>query len=197
MYTISRHEAADILSVSVRSIDRYVKSGKLRVQKDGKNILIHKDDIQALKTPTSIPKQHVVVEDRNYQNQYNNYQEPVQRSNFSQDVSTKKEEAQLSHIYEDLKKDITKKDELIQTLAIRVGKAEEIAKNSISVHDFKKSQLLLEESKSVMSNELTDLKKEKQTLTESLKYEKQVKILLLIVSLILFCTLLFVWVSGI
>jgi hypothetical protein len=62
-------------------------------------------------------------------------------------VSTEHQSNNLDRIYSDLKQEILKKDEIIQTLAMRVGKAEEVAKNSISINDFKKSQFLLEESK--------------------------------------------------
>jgi hypothetical protein len=53
----------------------------------------------------------------------------------------------LEPIYSDLREEIRKKDDVIQTLSLRLGKAEEIAKNSVSLIDYKKSQFLLEESK--------------------------------------------------
>jgi hypothetical protein len=96
-----------------------------------------------------------------------------------------------------MKKDIEKKDEIIQNLAHRVGKAEEIAKNSISINDFKKSQFLLEESKSVIASELDLAKKQKDTLQKKLNYEKQIKLLLLFLSIALFLTLFFVWIANI
>jgi predicted site-specific integrase-resolvase len=33
LYTLTRQEAADKLEISVRSIDRYIKSGKIRSEK--------------------------------------------------------------------------------------------------------------------------------------------------------------------
>jgi predicted site-specific integrase-resolvase len=41
MYNITRADAAEKLGVSTRSVDRYVKSGKLRSKKEGKIIYIH------------------------------------------------------------------------------------------------------------------------------------------------------------
>lgn len=48
MYTTTRQDAAEMLGMSTRSIDRYVKAGKLRSKKEGKIIYIHSQDIQNL-----------------------------------------------------------------------------------------------------------------------------------------------------
>ena len=200
MYNATRQETSDLLWISVRSVDRYIKAGKLRIKKDGKNIFVHWWDIDAIKNGGK-SKHHVIINrvqpktekvytEKTYQNE-----EPVSFS--STQVSTGKEEASLSHIYLDMKKDIAKKDDVIQTLALRVGKAEEIAKNSISINDFKKSQFLLEESKSVIASELDLAKKQKDTLQKKLNYEKQIKLLLLFLSIALFLTLFFVWIANI
>jgi hypothetical protein len=55
--------------------------------------------------------------------------------------------ATLEKIYLDMKQDIKTKDQAIQDLSIKLGQAQEIAKNSVSLIEFKKSQFLLEESK--------------------------------------------------
>lgn len=186
MYTVTRQDAAEQLLISVRSVDRYVKSGKLRVKKEWKNILIHSGDIRNLQWGKN-PKQHVIV---NHQTQQT---VPIQEHA----VSTEHQSNNLDRIYSDLKQEILKKDEIIQTLAMRVGKAEEVAKNSISINDFKKSQFLLEESKWALSSELKSLKDQKDSLFKKLQYEKQIKILLLLVSIFLFLTLFFVWINNI
>ena len=200
MYNATRQETSDLLWISVRSVDRYIKAGKLRIKKEWKNIFVHSWDIDAIKNGGK-SKHHVIINrvqpkvekvysEKKYQND-----EPAKYS--STEVSTGKEQASLSHIYWDMKKDIEKKDEIIQNLAHRVGKAEEIAKNSISINDFKKSQFLLEESKSVIASELDLAKKQKNTLQQKLNYEKQIKLLLLFLSIALFLTLFFVWIANI
>lgn len=55
--------------------------------------------------------------------------------------------ATLEKIYLDLRSELKNKDQTIQDLSIRLGQAQEIAKNSVSLVEFKKSQFLLEESK--------------------------------------------------
>ena len=196
MYNVTRQEAADQLQISVRSVDRYIKSWKLRIQKEGKSILIHSNDIDNMKNWWK-SKHHVIVNNTQTKKTYS--QEP--QSSFSThsetQLSTWKESTPLNAIYKDLRKEIEKKDELIQTLAMRVGKAEEIAKNSISINDFKKSQYLLEESKSAINNELVTIKKEKEALSWELRYEKQIKYWFFLLSVVLFVILFFVWINNI
>ena len=48
MYTYTRQDAADLLWISTRSIDRYIKSGKLRSKKEWKIVYVNDDDIKNL-----------------------------------------------------------------------------------------------------------------------------------------------------
>jgi excisionase family DNA binding protein len=40
MYKYTRQEAAELLGISTRSVDRYIKAGKLRSKKDGKIVYL-------------------------------------------------------------------------------------------------------------------------------------------------------------
>lgn len=105
----------------------------------------------------------------------------------SKEVSTKdtNPNVALEKVYFDLREEIKNKDKTIQELSVELGQAREIAKNSVSVVEFKKSQFLLEESKSHMSGELSKLKKQTLGLQKKLKYEKTTNIILIaIVSII-------------
>lgn len=46
MYKLTRQEAAEELNISTRSIDRYIKSWKLRAKKQWKIVYIHSQDIE-------------------------------------------------------------------------------------------------------------------------------------------------------
>ena len=45
MYKLTREEASNLLNISTRSIDRYIRSWKLRAKKDWKIVYIHQDDV--------------------------------------------------------------------------------------------------------------------------------------------------------
>jgi excisionase family DNA binding protein len=49
VFTITREDASKMLGVSTRTVDRYIQSGKIRTKRDGKLIMLHRDDIDGLK----------------------------------------------------------------------------------------------------------------------------------------------------
>jgi len=135
--------------VSTRSIDRYIRGGRLRSKKEGKIIYINDNDIENLKNGSE--KQEVIIPQKVDKENRQEIRE-TKKEISQKDENTKSESKEvLESIYQDLKQEIQKKDEIIQNLSIQLGKAEEIAKNSISLMEFKKSQFLLEESKGHLS----------------------------------------------
>ncbi|MDP2090410.1 MAG: hypothetical protein Q8K30_02330 [Candidatus Gracilibacteria bacterium] len=190
MYNLTRQDAADKLNISTRSIDRYIKSGKLRSKKDGKVVYVNTDDIENL-AGSGEYQQEVIVEKKvnNYSNASFDNKDEVKTVSLPDDNVT----GTLQTIYKDLKEEIQKKDQLIQNLAMRVGQAEEVAKNSVSLIDFKKSQYLLEESKEHLDKELSQLEKDKEILAKELKYEKTSNILLIIFVVILLAIAGTIW----
>ena len=76
---------------------------------------------------------------------------------------------------------------------MRVWKAEEVAKNSVSLLDFKKSQYLLEESKEWLNKNLWELEKEKERLESELKYEKNSNVMLIVFVIILLVIAWTIW----
>jgi predicted transcriptional regulator len=184
MYKYTRQEAADKLGISTRSVDRYIKAWKLRAKKDWKVVYVKWADVENLLWNWEA-KQEVIVEPKVVTN--DNVEHKTIARNDENIAWT------LGSIYKDLKEEIVKKDELIQSLAMRVWKAEEIAKNSVSLLDFKKSQYLLEESKSGLSKELENLEKEKEKLEWELKYEKTSNMILIIFVIVLLVIAGTVW----
>jgi len=184
MYKYTRQEAADKLGISTRSVDRYIKAWKLRAKKDGKVVYVKWSDVENLLWNWET-KQEVIVE-----------QKVINTEPVEQKTITRNDEniaGTLWAIYKDLKEEIVKKDEIIQELAMRVWKAEEVAKNSVSLLDFKKSQYLLEESKSGLSKEVENLEKEKEKLEDELKYEKTSNMILIIFVIVLLVIAGTVW----
>ena len=47
-FSLDRYEAAESLAVSTRTLDRYVKAGKVRSKRVGKKVFLHDDDVEAL-----------------------------------------------------------------------------------------------------------------------------------------------------
>lgn len=182
MYNLTRQDAADKLWVSTRSIDRYIKSWKIRSSKDGKVVYVHNDDVDNLLSGGGA-KQEIIYDKKDMQDKN------IVKHDNHQSVAS----ATLEKIYDDLRSEIIKKDELIQTLSVRVWQSEEIAKNSVSLIEFKKSQFLLEEAKGSLHKELEDIEKEKNDLKKELKYEKTTNTILIIFVLLLLIVAGIIW----
>jgi len=183
MYNLTRQEVAEKLSISTRSVDRYVKSWKLRSKKIWKIVYINDSDVNNLDNPKN--KTWEVITPSNSNNE--------KKENNSSEIVTNNESWVLNEIYKDLKSEIEKKDAIIQELSMRVWKSEEIAKNSMSLMDFKKSQFLLEESKWHLNNKVSNLEKDNENLQEDLKHEKNTNIILIIFTFILLIISWILW----
>jgi len=182
MYKLTRQEVADKLNISTRSVDRYIKAWKLRAKKEWKVVYVNDSDVSNLLSWWE-KKQEIIIEKAN-----NNNESKKAVTKSSENVS-----GTLWAIYKDLKEEIGKKDQIIQTLAMRVWKAEELAKNSVSLLEFKKSQYLLEESKDNLNENIHDLEREKDRLEWELKYEKNSNILLIVFVIILLIIAWTIW----
>lgn len=181
MYKYTRQEAADMLGISTRSVDRYIKSGKLRSKKDGKIVYLKWSDVESMVWGNQT-QQEVIVPG-----------EKTQSKSVAKKESSSQTSAMLESIYSDLKKEIKYKDETIQELSQKLGRAEEMVKNSVSVIEFKKSQFLLEESKGHMNKEVDEVKKEKKKLQSELKYEKTTNLILIVFVVVLLAVAATIW----
>lgn len=193
MYTITRAEAAEKLWMSTRSVDRYVKAWKLRSKKDGKIIYIHSHDIENMSSESSDSRPEVIIpqEKKSYtQAAQESVSQSYTQHTPSPAVADSQSRATLERIYLDLRSEIKQKDQSLQDLLLRLGQAQEIAKNSVSMIEFKKSQYLLEESKDHLGHELETLRNTKWELEQKLHYEKSSNKIL-----IAFCIILIIWLG--
>ena len=182
MYKHTRQEAADMLWISTRSIDRYVKAWKLRAKKDWKVVYINLSDLENLISWWAVI-QEVIIDRSQASSQFE--KKPINVETKEIWIHWNFKNA-LDEVYEDLRSEIKEKDTIIRELSIRVWRAEEMAKNSVSLIDFKKSQFLLEESKTNLNQAIVDLQSEKETITTELKYQKTNNLILLISLIVLF-----------
>lgn len=184
MYKYTRQEVAELLGLSTRSVDRYIKAGKLRAKKDGKIVYVKWSDVDSILNGGKT-QQEVIIPNKEKSEKI---------------VSTKntyKDSTILETVYSDLKEEIKEKDSVIQELSQRLWRAEEIAKNSVSLIEFKKSQFLLEESKGYLNREVDIIQDEKDKLTTELKYEKTTNIILIVFVVLLLAIATTVWFMSI
>ncbi|MFZ4461575.1 MAG: helix-turn-helix domain-containing protein [Patescibacteria group bacterium] len=178
-YTYSREEAADILEISTRTLDRYVKSGKLRTKRKGKKIFIHDEDIvmlqgsepELIRATDNVKTEDIVFFDE-----------------MPSDTGFRRKPVMVDYrdLYEDAMKRIGEKDRVIQDLSYRAGHAESELKNSISMIEYKKATFLLESAKSKTEEEKKQFEDKITTLTvEAAKSQTVLYVLIVLVLLLL------------
>jgi len=171
MYETTREQAANILWISTRSVDRYIRWGKLRAKKVGKIVYIHAQDIQSFSGNTN---QEVLTEIPK-----------IQKESLSEITSR---ENDIGKIFTVLQQQIEKKDIQIQNLNIEIGRMQESLKNSVSLGEFRKSQFLLESGKNHLTSELQNAQIKIQEQKETIKEEKIINTALFVICAILFVT---------
>ena len=186
MYKYTRPEVAEKLNISTRSVDRYIKSWKLRSKKEWKIVYIKASDVDNLLS-WPFTKHEVIV--------------PKKLKEEKTVAITTNDEGRvqgtLDYIYKDLRDNIQKKDDLIQWLSEKLWRHEEIVKNSISLTEYKKSQFLLDESKTYLSKEVDDLKWERNKLEKEFKKERNYNILLVLLVVMLLAITVTIWIKWI
>lgn len=186
-YIFTRKEAAAELDISVRSLDRYIKSWKIRSEKKWKKVYVHTDDINNIKWWENEIKHIIITEKKDKKNKEENN---VSSKEISKKWDNNKLTKTFEKIYTDLRNQIDKKDEIIRTMSIEIGKNQEQVKQSISISEHNRSQMLLEESKTHIAKQMTSLNDSKKELENNLKqeiFDKKILILLVFI---------FLWLSA-
>jgi len=152
-YTVDREEGAVQLNMSTRTVDRYIRAGKIRSKKIGKKVFLHAEDVER-------------ISQGGIQEEYQILHEPKAASPAEKTYtpSTRPQNQDLMKIYQEFQGLIAAKDEALHDLSYRLGQAEESLKASIPVAEHKKTTFLLEtakvqleEEKKLLSYQLGDL----------------------------------------
>ncbi len=206
MYTYTRQDVAELLWISTRSVDRYIKAWKLRAKKEWKIVYVNNEDVKNLWWTWEV--KHEIIDKKEYEESKKEKQqqeekniEVVEKKELPKskeiEVKTNFKTYPLDEVYYDLRNEIKQKDEVIQDLSIKLWRAEEIVKNSVSMIDFKRSQMLLEDSKTHLGSAISDLKTKNEDLEKKLKYEKTTNWILIITVIVLLTIAWAVWFMNI
>jgi len=188
VYNITRQQASEILWISTRSVDRYIKSWKIRAEKQWKVVMLNDEDIKNLSWESVKIKQKIIVSPEveniekvvSIENNKSNSQWLVRKAEYEKILAT------FDKMFNGFREEIKEKDNKIQELSIELWRAREQKENSIDLMEYKKVQFLSEEAKKSLSNTLEKEKAEKEKLNKELKYEKTTNRLLIIFIVILF-----------
>ena len=69
-YTVTRNQAANLLGVSTRTIDRYVKSGKLSYKKVANKVILNEEELRSFYR-THLRKRFLTISEKCHRHVYN------------------------------------------------------------------------------------------------------------------------------
>lgn len=199
-FTLDRYAAADSLAISTRTLDRYVKAGKLRSKKVGKKVFVHDGDLDILKNELGREVDDSArQEDVEFVAPKAEDGEIVFFDDAKKDTGFRRKPVLVDYqdLFEDAQKRIDEKDRVIRELSYRVGQAEAELKNSVSMIEFKKTSYLLEAAKTKGDEEKANAVKEVEAVTKRLESEKNVTAILAFALAILLLGFLGMWFATI
>ena len=171
---VDRDEASTILKVSTRTIDRYVRKFRFKTRKDGRRVLIKRDDIDR------------IIQD--HLGQYvdmkmDNGEAVKNESNIAVKdlkIETKKKDAEKDDevykgLYNEVKKEIKEKQERLDAATYRVGQLEAQVKNMVPLLDFSRKEKELKEAKSTIEQKELEKAQAIQKMENELKTERIAK----------------------
>jgi len=146
LYTATREEAANLLRVSTRTLDRYIRKGRLKSKvSPTRNILIHTEDLEKVAQSLFLKKSA-----RSPKKRFSKSQQKAKTVEVkTEEVKTENvEERVFRNLYEEANKDLKSKQEKLEAASFRVGQLEAQLKNSVPLleHKQKEQELSLQNS---------------------------------------------------
>ncbi len=175
-YAITREKAAIELGVSTRTIDRYVKGGKLSYKKVANKVLLAKDEIEALKAEFSTLHNEVRSELIHEVETPTKASQPMAvRADLDQAIDEKIDKFFL--IFKEKDKMIEEKNKIIFMLQQRIGELETKIQTMIALPDYnrEKQEAIIEKQK--LEERISKLK-------EAVRTEKVKNFIIMLFSLV-------------
>lgn len=184
---LDRIEASKLLKVSTRTVDRYMRSYRFKTRKDGRRVLIKKEDID------KIIKDHIGrlidVDDKNLDSILNSNAgqtndmssnltvKDIKVTNIKEGGKTKSEmENEIyKELYQETKRELKEKQDRLEAATYRVGQMESQAKNMVPMLDYNKKDKALQEAYLAMDQRAQHTEEMKVELEAKLRSERLAK----------------------
>ncbi len=120
---ITRFQASEMLGLSTRTIDRYIRKKGIKIRKEGKNILLLESDILPLSR--DIPVEHEVVGQEDYANAEHT------ATTEQKLVFSPSQEVLIKQFLQQTREELSRKDEKIESLQYKIGQLEARVEQSV------------------------------------------------------------------
>ena len=173
---VDRDEASEILKVSTRTVDRYVRKFKFKTRKDGRRVLIKRVDVD--KIIEEHIGQFVDIKSTNLKKQKeakNGSEIQVKDVKVESVKRSDNEEKVYQGLYIEAKKEIKEKQERLDAATYRVGQLESQVKTMVPMLDYTRKEKELKEAKSAIEQKEIERLQEVQKMENKLKTERLAK----------------------
>jgi excisionase family DNA binding protein len=152
VYTIGRDEAAKRIGVSTRTLDRWIRSGKLRYKNSGRAVFVHAGDFDILL------KAHGRAFGNGHTNHQSNSQPDTEAHETTHVTSSTNADSIYRKLYEDTAEELKAKQEKLEAAGFRVGQLEAQLKNSVPLIEYKQKEDELRQKEEAANKENLALK---------------------------------------
>lgn len=196
-YNVSRESASRLLKVSIRTLDRYIRSKKVSTRIVDGRIWLSKEELEGFK----VGKNGIIRVDSGYvSTDAVSMDEEVDNMDnvevFSQDnvqtVSGKRgrtrPESQgeaYKNLYDELKKELEEKQGRLEIANYRVGQLEAQVKSSIPMLEYHRERYEIKKAEDELKAKLSESENLIKRISLSIKYEKFSKRIFLIILLVI------------
>lgn len=185
LYNVDRKDASEFLGVSERTIDRYVRAGKLLCRKVGHHVYLSKEELLQLKNTQDEAPVRVAEEDTTVVEHTPRVEEaPLDLS--VPEAHTSVENAVYRHLYEETRQELDKKQREVEALHYRLGQMEYEMKNTVPLLEYSKQKEHLEVENKVLQEEAQFVRTTLEKQEQLLHVERRIKSVYLVLVVIFF-----------
>jgi excisionase family DNA binding protein len=189
MYTITREAAAQSLGISTRTIDRYIRNGKLSYKKVANKVLLEKEEVRALQNDFAALHQEFDSEVISSSSMETRSSTPLAASNPQLEAIIDQKIEKFFLVFKEKDKMMEEKNKIIFVLQQRIGELESELKHMIALPDYtkEKQEAILEKQK--LEEKITQLK-------HSIKNEKSKNLIFIGLSFVFLVVALFIFLKN-
>lgn len=184
---VDREEASTILKVSTRTVDRYIRKYRFKTRKDGRRVLIKRDDVDHIINDhighfvdIKSTGLNIKLDRQNVDNEVSNM------SNFKvKDIKVEgvKSDGDLDdadgkiykNLYTDTKNELKEKQERLEAATYRVGQLEAQVKNMVPLLDYNRKEKELKEAGIAIEQKALEKDQAVRLMEKKLRAEKIAK----------------------
>ena len=193
-FNIDRKVASKLLKISIRTVDRYIKSKKLSTRLIDGRVWLDKGEIEAIRLkklrPTRVDNRNVstppmsIDVDVDKVDNIDIIDQPNVDFVSTRIKKRKRPSGTYKKLYGELKQELREKQERLEIANYRVGQLEAQVKNSVPMLEYHRENYQKSKKEGELKDELTKNTKVLYSLARQIKFEKFNKRIFLIVLLV-------------